>query len=207
MRGHEFGSAKKDVKEVLDLFDFDASSPTGHIDYVVNAEPGGGVYVVAWQDDADRHFLMNYYKVNAVASKQANGGWYYLFYRPYHLCTLETPRAIAQAFFLNKPVLAPAASKLSDVYAYAKTDLPAGTRIYHGIGGDEVYGLVETCAAADARGGGVPVCALEGEGHGDHAKAAILTKAYRKDEPIALADIEFPDTDLQRLLKRQDALT
>ena len=207
MRGHEFGSAKKDVKEVLDLFDFDASSPTGHIDYIVNAEPGGGVYVVAWQDDADRHFLMNYYKVNAVASKQANGGWYYLFYRPYHLCTLETPRAIAQAFFLNKPVLAPAASKLSDVYAYAKTDLPAGTRIFHGIGGDEVYGLVETCAAADARGGGVPVCALEGEGHGNHAKAAILTKAYRKDEPIALADIDFPDTDLQRLLKRQDTLT
>ena len=115
--------------------------------------------------------------------------------------------AIAQAFFLKKPVLAPAASKLSDVYAYAKTDLPAGTRIFHGIGGDEVYGLVETCAAADARGGGVPVCALEGEGHGNHAKAAILTKAYRKDEPIALADIDFPDTDLQRLLKRQDTLT
>jgi predicted homoserine dehydrogenase-like protein len=194
MRGHEFGSAKKDVKEVLDLFDFDACGEVGHIDYVVNAEPGGGVYVVGWQDDAERHFLMNYYKVNAVASKKANGGWYYLFYRPYHLCTLETPRAIAQAFFLQKPVLAPAARKLSDVYAYAKTDLPAGTKIYHGIGGDEVYGLVETCAAAEARGGGVPVCALESEGHGGDAKAAVLKKAYRQDEPIRLEDVELPDT-------------
>ena len=206
MLGHEFGSAKKDVKDVLNLFDFDAVGSTGTIDYVINAEPGGGVYVIGWQDDADRHFLMNYYKVNAVASRRANGGWYYLFYRPYHLCTLETPRAIAQAYFLRKPVLAPPPRKTCDVYAYAKCDLPAGTRILHGIGGDEVYGLVETCADAEARGGGVPVCALEPEGHGDDAQCPILTRAYRRDEPIALADVQFPDTALKRLLDRQAAL-
>ncbi len=205
MQGHEFGSEKKDVKSVMDLFDFDAYGQQGRIDYVINAEPGGGVYVVGFQSDPGQHFLLGYYKVNAVASKQADGGWYYLFYRPYHLCTLETTRAIGQAFFDKKAVLAPPARLINDVYAYAKLDLPAGTSIEHGIGGDEVYGLVESCAEADARGGGVPVCWLESAGHGPHAQRAVITRAYLKDDPIRLEDVTFPDTDLHALLRLQDA--
>ncbi len=206
MQGHEFGSQKKDIKEAMNLFDFDAYGTQGRIDYVINAEPGGGVYVVGHQKDPGQHFLLGYYKVNAIPSKQPDGGWYYLFYRPYHLCTLESTRAIAQAYFDQKPVLCPPTHLLNDVYAYAKQDLPAGTTIEHGIGGDEVYGLVETCADATTRGGGIPVCWLESAGHGPHAKKATLTRAYQKDEPIRLADIQFPDTDLRALLKMQDTI-
>jgi hypothetical protein len=35
---------------------------------------------------------------------------------------------------------------------------------------------------------------------------AILRKAYRKDEPIRLSDLDFPDTDLFRMRQAQAAL-
>lgn len=196
MQGHEFGSDRKSVTKVVELFDFDSYGDEGRIDYVINAEPGGGVYVVGYCDDELQKFYLNYYKVTSK-------GNYHLFYRPYHLCHLETPRAIAQAYFDRKPVLRPAPC-LNDVYAYAKRDLTPGTRVEHGIGGDEVYGLVDAAARAGAEG--VPVCWLESEGHGGSAATAVIHGTYSRDEPIRLSDVTFPDTELHRLLRRQAAI-
>ena len=61
-------------------------------------------------------------------------------------------------------------------------------------------------AIAHAGPEGVPVCALESEGHGADAKMAVLKAAYKKDEPIRLSDIDFPDTALYRMRKAQAAL-
>ncbi len=77
---------------------------------------------------------------------------YYLFYRPYHLCHVETPSAIASVVLRGEAIMTPDAGRLSDVYAFAKRDLTAGTVIDHGIGGDEFYGLIETCQVAEAEG-------------------------------------------------------
>ena len=131
-------------------------------------------------------------------------GNYHLFFRPYHLCHLETPRAVAQAYFDGRAVIEPARHWINDVFAYAKRDLAAGTRIEHGIGGDEFYGLVDSIAHAGPEG--VPVCALESEGHGAEAKVAILGRAYAKDEPIRLSDLTIPDSALARMLAEQAAL-
>lgn len=192
------GPSITDLREVLEAFDFDAYGTQGRVDYTVGVPwPGGGVYVVGYCDDELQKFYLNYYKVSSK-------GNYHLFFRPYHLCHLETPRAIAQAYFDHRAVIEPARHWLNDVFAYAKKDLPAGTRIEHGIGGDECYGLVDAIAHAGPEG--VPVCALEAEGHGAGAKVAVLRQACAKDQPLRLSGLELPDTALFRMRQRQAAL-
>lgn len=192
------GPKISDLREVLDAFDFDKYGGQGRVDYTVGVPwPGGGVYVVGYCDDELQKFYLNYYKVSSK-------GNYHLFFRPYHLCHLETPRAVAQAWFDGRAVIEPFRHRLNDVFAYAKKDLEAGTKIEHGIGGDEFYGLVDSIEHAGPEA--VPVCALESEGHGAGAKTAVLLKAYKKDEPIRLSDLQIPDTDLSRMRAQQAAL-
>lgn len=187
-----------DIREVLGAFDFDQYGAQGRVDYTVGVPwPGGGVYVVGYCEDELQKFYLNYYKVSSK-------GNYHLFFRPYHLCHLETPRAVAQAYFDGRAVIEPARHWINDVFAYAKQDLAAGTRIEHGIGGDEFYGLVDSIAHAGPEG--VPMCALEGEGHGAEAKVAVLRRAYVKDEPIRLSDLDIPDSALARMRALQAAL-
>ena len=192
------GPQVADIRDVLQAFDFDQYGAQGRVDYPVGVPwPGGGVYVVGYCEDELQKFYLNYYKVSSK-------GNYHLFFRPYHLCHLETPRAVAQAYFDGRAVIEPARHWINDVFAYAKRDLAAGTRIEHGIGGDEFYGLVDSIAHAGPEG--VPVCALESEGHGAEAKVAILGRAYAKDEPIRLSDLTIPDSALARMLAEQAAL-
>ena len=192
------GPQVADIRDVLQAFDFDQYGAQGRVDYTVGVPwPGGGVYVVGYCEDELQKFYLNYYKVSSK-------GNYHLFFRPYHLCHLETPRAVAQAYFDGRAVIEPARHWINDVFAYAKRDLAAGTRIEHGIGGDEFYGLVDSIAHAGPEG--VPVCALESEGHGAEAKVAILGRAYAKDEPIRLSDLTIPDSALARMLAEQAAL-
>ena len=92
------GPKCSDIREVLEKFDFDAYDGQGRVDYTVGVPwPGGGVYIVGENHDDVQHFLLDYYKVSHKRP-------YYLFFRPYHLCHIETPRAIAQAYFDARPV-------------------------------------------------------------------------------------------------------
>ena len=103
------GPACKRVEEALDAFFFDAYGDIGRVDYILGAEPGGGVYVVARCDDEFQKHYLWYYKLHGKHP-------YYLFYRPYHLCHLETTRAVALAALWGKAVLAPRAGRVADVY-------------------------------------------------------------------------------------------
>ena len=141
------------VEDALTLFDFDSYDGTPRIDYLLGAEPGGGVYLIVTpkkEIPREQAFYLNYYKLNTSPC-----GKYYLLYRPYHLCHLETPKAILTAV-AGQPILTPRPEKTCDVYAYAKTDLPAGTSISHAIGSAELYGRVEPL---DPRK--VPIATLE----------------------------------------------
>jgi predicted homoserine dehydrogenase-like protein len=191
------GPKCKDVRDVLDVFDFDKYGDQGRVDYTEGVPwPGGGVYIVGHCDDDQQDFLLNYYKVSAKRP-------YYLFFRPYHLCHVETPRAVAQCFFDNRPVISPPlGKKLNDVYAYAKKDLAPGDTIHHAIGGDEVYSMINESAVATAADA-VPFYWLEAlEG-----KHAVLTSAVKKDTALRFSDITLPDTPFHDLLRRQEALT
>ena len=184
------GPVCDDVHEVLQRFDFDAYGSTGRVDYILGANPGGGVYVIAHCDDPLQAEYLRYYKLGEPP--------YYLFYRPYHLCHLETTRAVALAALYGRAVLTPRYGRVADVYAHAKRDLTAGEEVEHSIGGDEFYGLIKSCPAADSAGG-VPLALLEAEGG---ARPRLLSD-LKRDEALSADQIELPDTDLQHLYRKQ----
>jgi predicted homoserine dehydrogenase-like protein len=172
------------VEQALDLFDFAEHSSCGVVDYLLGAEPGGGVYVIATCDDDIQIPYLSYYKLG--------DGPYYLMYRPYHLCHLETSAAIARAVLQDEAVLQPLAGRLTDTYARAKRDLSAGTIIEHGIGGDCFYGTI--AAQQDAQTlQRVPIALLECE---SATEKPILTRALQKDEALCWADLEMPEGSL-----------
>jgi len=67
-------------------------------------------------------------------------GPYYLLYRPYHLCNIETPLSVARAVLFNEPTLN-AEQKVAEVVTVAKQNLDIGT-IIDGIGGYHALGRI-----------------------------------------------------------------
>jgi len=122
-------------------------------------------------------------------------GPYYLHYRPYHLCDLETPQSIAEAVLLGEVTVAPEALH-SEVICVAKRDLRAGVRL-EGIGGHDWYGILVTHRDAVARRA-LPI----GIGAG-----ARLLRDVRRGDWITFDDAA-PDTAtfVYRLRMLQDAL-
>lgn len=76
-------------------------------------------------------------------------GPYYLHFRPYHLCDLETPQSIAEAVLLNEVTVA-AETQHSEVVCRAKRDLQPGCRV-EGIGGSDWHGVLLTRREARER--------------------------------------------------------
>jgi predicted homoserine dehydrogenase-like protein len=134
----------------IDLFDLDHMTWREHpvIDYLLGAEPGGGVFVVGYCDDSYQRDMMAYYKMGP--------GPYFVFTRPYHLCHVEAVRCIAEAHLDGFSLLEPKHGFRTNVFAYGKKNLKAGERL-DGLGGHTAYGLVENTDAA-RRADGVPIC-------------------------------------------------
>jgi predicted homoserine dehydrogenase-like protein len=76
-------------------------------------------------------------------------GPYYMFYRPYHLCNIETPLAVAEAVLYGETTVV-AQRMVSEVVAIAKRDLKAGETIGE-IGGAEIYNRIYTYETARSR--------------------------------------------------------
>lgn len=193
--GMEGPNADK-VQDVLDAFRFDNYNGHGHVDYVLGArEHAGGVYVVGKCDNTFQQSYLNYYKVY-------NKHPYYLFFRPYHLCHLETPRACALAALYGKAVCTQRMGRVSDCYAYAKKDMAAGTRIEHAIGSDEVYGLIDVAKKADASNH-VPQGVLDVE---DSDQRPVTKRALKRDQPLTWDDVEIPAGRMADLWEKQKPL-
>lgn len=187
------GPRANKVQEVVNLFDFDKYQGQGRVDYVLGAkEHGGGVYVVGKTEDKFQEGYLNYYKVT-------NKHPYYVFLRPYHLCHLETPRAIALACLYGKAVCTMRRGRVTDTFAYAKKDLAVGDRIEHAIGSDEVYGLIDEAKIADTAHH-VPQGVLDVE---DSEERPVLKRAVKKDEPLTWDDVDIPAGRMTELWERQ----
>jgi len=184
------------VQDVVNLFDFDKYNGQGRVDYILGAkEHGGGVYVVGKCDDTFQQGYLNYYKVT-------NKHPYYVFLRPYHLCHLETPRAVALAALYGKAVCTMKMGRVTDCFAYAKKDLAPGARIEHAIGSDEVYGLIDVAKTADAANH-VPQGILDIEGSKERP---VLKRAVSKDQPLTWDDVTIPATRMTELWEKQKPL-
>ena len=190
------GPRANKVQDVVDLFDFDKYDGKGRVDYVLGAkEHGGGVYVVGKCESTFQQGYLNYYKVT-------NKHPYYVFLRPYHLCHLETPRAVALAALYGKPVLTMKAGRVTDCFAYAKKDLVPGDKVQHAIGGNEVYGLIDDAKKADAANH-VPQGVLDVEGQPERP---VIKRAVKKDQPLTWDDIEIPANRMTELWEKQKPL-
>jgi predicted homoserine dehydrogenase-like protein len=168
------GPRANHVSEVFQLFDFEAlwkrNGPV--VDYVLGAEPGGGVFVIGHCDDEYQKSMLHYYKMGE--------GPFYLFYRPYHLCHIEAMACVAEAFLNGKSLLQPEHGFRTNVYAYAKCDLRKGERL-DGIGGYTCYGLIEDCTQNKGRPG-LPICLAEN---------ITLVRDVSRDEKILMSDVQY----------------
>jgi predicted homoserine dehydrogenase-like protein len=190
------GPRANKVQDVLDVFDFDKYGKQGRVDYILGAkEHGSGVYVVGRCESEFQRDYMNYYKVT-------NRHPYYVFLRPYHLCHLETPRAIALAALYGKAVCTMRAGRVTDTFAYAKKDLKADDVVQHAIGSDEVYGLINETKQADAAKY-VPQGVLDIEGIRDRP---IIRRAVEMNTPLTWDDVEIPANRMTELWERQKPL-
>ncbi len=180
------GPRAQKVEEALEFFDFDSYPKEGVVDYLLGAEPGGGVYVVGKSASEFQKPYLKYYKL--IKTGDDKEGDYYLFYRPYHLCHLETPQVIYKVVEEGEALLAPWKGRVTEVYAYAKGDFPAGTKIEEAIGSDVVYGMIGKVAESQ---GQVPQAVLECEG-----EKPVLERAVVKDQAIVFDDVKWPDRSL-----------
>ena len=170
------GSKAKHVKEVLSLFDFDKiwkdNGKVPFVDYILGAEPGGGVFVVGYNKHPYQQAMLAYYKMG--------NGPYYLFYRPYHLCHIESAKAIAKAALDHEYFMAPEAGFQTNVFSYAKVDLKAGDTL-DGLGGYMCYGKIENTDPG-IKPDGLPILL---------ADYVVLKTDIPKDQKINLSDIEY----------------
>lgn len=173
-----FGPRAHQVNEVLSLFDFprlmQENGPV--VDYILGAEPGGGVYVVGHCDHPYQRGMLEYYKMGP--------GPYYLFYRPYHLCHIEAVAALQREICSRKPLLPPLRAFRTQVCARAKKDLVAG-EILDGIGGYAAYGIIEN-QDPDSPDPCLPIFLTE---------RARLHRSIKKDQPIRWSDVRLPEDD------------
>lgn len=122
-------------------------------------------------------------------------GPYYLHFRPYHLCDLETPQSVAEAVLLDEVTVTPEQMH-SEVVCTAKRDIEPGV-VLDGIGGPDWYGKLMTYP--DAR-------AVKAVPIGIGARA-VVKRPIAKGATITEDDVTVDEsTFVARLRRLQDAL-
>lgn len=157
------------------------------VDYVNGVAPG--VFIVVRTDMPQINHEMQYLKMGP--------GPNYTLFRPYHLCSLETPLTIARAYFYNEPTIVPMDGKpIAETITIAKKDMKAGEKL-DGIGGFTVYGSIDTYETAKEEKA-LPL---------GLAKNAILTEDVKKGQLITYDMVEINKSTLvYKLRQLQESL-
>jgi len=178
------GPRAADLSGLDKLFDLAALHAGGPVvDYVLGAQPGGGVFAIGHHDQPFQRFMMNYYKMGE--------GPYYTFYRPYHLCHVEAMASILQPVVEGAGLLTQPSGFATQVFGYAKVPLGAGTTL-DGLGGHCVYGLIENMPTQGHAG--LPVCLAED---------VVMRRDLPQDAPILMADVVVPEDRFDFRLYRE----
>lgn len=182
-----YGPQASHVNESITKFNLDRLLKNGGIvDYILGAEPSFGVFVIAYTDNPERQKYLKMYKTG--------DGPYYVFHRPFHLCTLETHISIAEAVINNNATLAPLAGPVCDVITIAKKDLKKGEKL-DGIGGFTAYGMLENYETS-IKENLLPM---------GLSKDCVLIKDVKKNEAITYKDIVLPVDRLSDKLRNDQA--
>lgn len=162
-------------------------SRNGVVDYGIgNINPG--VFVVVTTD--------NPRIIDGLVQRDMGNGPNYLLYRPYHLCSIETPITAAQAVLYGESTAHPLHRLTSECITVAKKDLKQGETL-DGIGEYTYRACIEEYEVAKA-GRMLPV---------GLAKGAVLTCDVPKDGIITYDMVQLSaDSVLLQLRRMQDQL-
>jgi len=136
--------AKVDVEDLNKVFipkeDGGILRKRGCVDYSTG-KVAPGVFAIITTDDPHIVADMKFYSMGT--------GPYYLLYRPYHLCSIETPLSAAEAVIYKEATLVPSNGLVSEVIPIAKRDLKAGETVGD-IGSADIYSTLYTYEEAKA---------------------------------------------------------
>src|SRR5919112_210095 len=153
------------------------------VDYVRGVAPG--VFVVVRSGEGAVRETLRY-----LGQGQ---GPNHVFYRPYHLTSLETPISVARAAVYGEPTIVSLPTSTAEVVAVAKRDLGAGEKL-GSIGSADYYGRVYRVSDA---AGMLPLGLASG---------ARTTRPVARGEVISRAGVELAKGSLVVALRRlQDA--
>ena len=181
------------ISQVFQLFDLDAlwgGDRQPLVDYILGAQPKGGVFVIAHSDRKYQQFTLNW------IPSELGPGPYYVFYRPFHLRHIEALNTVVDAVLDSKSLLKPDCGFKTNVIAYARQDLKKGDRL-DGIGGYCCYGLIENTHDGNGSPPGLPICLSDN---------VILGRDVIKDARITLQDVVY-DSNAPRFTLYAEALT
>ncbi len=173
------------LSEIFEKLDLDSlwQDRAPFVDYLLGAEPGGGVFAIGYCEHPYQREMLAYYKMGA--------GPYYLFYRPYHLCHIEALASMVETLAGGRSILQPTFGLRTNVFAYAKKALARGERLDE-IGGYTCYGLIDNCPDP-LKHPGLPICLADG---------ATLERDLERDQPIMLDDVEIESDRFDHALYR-----
>lgn len=159
----------------------------GIVDFVNGIAPG--VFVIVSHKLEEVRHEMEYLSMGP--------GPNYVLYRPYHLCSLETPLSAALAVIENKATVVPKAGLVAEVMTVAKKDLKAGDYM-DGYGEYTCYGMLETYETAKEIGA-VPI--------GMISKKTRILRDIKKGEIITFDMVEVnKESTLWHLRKLQEKM-
>ena len=183
-----YGPACEHVNDAINLFPTDQLMNGGLVDYILCGQPGGGVFVIGYNDNPLQQRYLKYYKMGE--------GPLYLFYAPYHLCHLEAPMSVARAVLYNDATSSPIGGPVVDVLTVAKRDLKRG-EVVDGIGEFTCYGVTENSSVCQAENL-LPLGLAEG---------CRLLRDVAKDEALTYSDVVLPEGRLCDRLRAEQNKT
>jgi predicted homoserine dehydrogenase-like protein len=171
--------------------DFEATGalagPRGIVDFTLGGDFGGGIFIIA--RGKNREFVQPYLKYLKMGE-----GPNYMFFRPYHLCHIETPLSAAEAVVYGEATIAARGKPVAHTVTLAKRDLKPGETL-DGIGGFNQYGQLEV---AEKTKGLLPIGLAEG---------VRLKREIKQDQPIPMDAVELDESSLLvKLWKEQEKM-
>ncbi|MDR1600228.1 MAG: NAD(P)-dependent oxidoreductase [Oscillospiraceae bacterium] len=179
------------VKDLTRVFSLESQGGVltrqGVVDYAIG-DVHPGVFVIVTTD--------NQRVIDGLVQRDMGNGPNYLLYRPYHLCSIETPLTAAQAVLYGESTAHPMRGLTAECVTVAKRDLHAGETL-DGIGEYCYRASIDLHSAAKA-GNMLPV---------GLAKGAKLLADAPKDSVITYDMVQLPDASaLLNLRRLQDLL-
>jgi predicted homoserine dehydrogenase-like protein len=159
------------------------------VDFVQGNGMAGGVFVTVRIEDPRVRADLEYLKVGK--------GYYYTFFRPYHLWFLEAPISVARAFLYRQTTLVPQDVPVAESITIAKRDLGAGDKLDE-FGGFTFHGVMEHAKVASGLNA-LPVGLAPG---------AVMEREVRAGEIIRWQDVRLDETQtVVKLRRKQDQLS